>query len=287
MTREGFSREPASVAVTEAIVVSIPMSGPQSLSARDEASTAPVLDPREFARLADALHDAPSASRTAEQVLSFAVQQLDADHGGIVLLRRGRRLDTIAATDPLVACADGFQCDLDEGPCREPVQHGEAILVADLRADQRWPRWGPKVADLGVTSLMTIHFSNYEGRSAGSINLYWRQPREFLADDIAFTDVFARHAALALSASLEIAGLNVALDGRKLIGQAQGILMGRHDLTASQAFEVLRRYSQDHNMKLRVVAEYLVATRSLPPDRPLAATEYAKRSRSALGLTKR
>jgi GAF domain-containing protein len=227
---------------------------------------APAPDPHEFARLADALHDAPSPSpaRTAEQVLSFAVQQLEADHGGIALLRRGRRLDTIAATGQLVERADGLQSELDEGPCRESVRHGEAILVSDLRADQRWPRWGPKVADLGVTSLLAVQFSTYEGRCAGSINLYWCRPRVFEADDIAFTDIFARHAALALSASLEIAGLNVALDGRKLIGQAQGILMERHDLTDSQAFEVLRRYSQDHNTKLREVAEYLVATRKLP-----------------------
>jgi AmiR/NasT family two-component response regulator len=41
--------------------------------------------------------------------------------------------------------------------------------------------------------------------------------------------------------------------------------MERHNLTDTQAFEVLRRYSQDHNRKLREVAEHLVATRRLPP----------------------
>jgi ANTAR domain/GAF domain len=228
---------------------------------------APDLDPHEFARLADALHGTPSPSRTAEQVLGFAVEQLEADYGSIVLLRRGRRLETIAATHPLVDQVDTLQAELDEGPCREPV-HGDAVIALDLRTDPRWPRWGPKIADLGLTSLLAVQFTTYEGRSAGSINLYWRDSRVFVADDIAFTDIFARHAALALSASLEIAGLNVALDGRKLIGQAQGILMERHDLTDAQAFEALRRYSQDHNLKLRQVAEHLVATRNLPPARP-------------------
>src|SRR5690606_16130104 len=198
----------------------------------------PDLDPHEFARLADALHGAPSPARTAAQVLTFAVQQLDADHGGITLLRRGRRLETIASTDGLVEQVDALQAELDEGPTRETAP-GEAVLAVDLRADQRWPRWGPKAADLGVTSLLAVQFTTYEGRPAGSINLYWRHPRVFVADDIAFTEIFARHSALALSASLEIAGLNVALDGRKLIGQAQGILMERHDLSDAQAFEVL------------------------------------------------
>jgi AmiR/NasT family two-component response regulator len=55
-----------------------------------------------------------------------------------------------------------------------------------------------------------------------------------------------------------------ALDSRKLIGQAQGILMERFDLDDTHAFEVLRRYSQDSNIKLRDVAQIVVETRRLP-----------------------
>jgi hypothetical protein len=40
--------------------------------------------------------------------------------------------------------------------------------------------------------------------------------------------------------------------------------MERFDLTADQAFAVLLRYSQDNNVKLRVVADRLVETRELP-----------------------
>jgi hypothetical protein len=40
--------------------------------------------------------------------------------------------------------------------------------------------------------------------------------------------------------------------------------MERFDLNADQAFAVLRRYSQDNNVKLRTVAEQLIATRRLP-----------------------
>jgi len=40
--------------------------------------------------------------------------------------------------------------------------------------------------------------------------------------------------------------------------------MERLDLTDDQAFAVLRRYSQDNNIKLREVAQRLVETRTLP-----------------------
>jgi AmiR/NasT family two-component response regulator len=85
---------------------------------------------------------------------------------------------------------------------------------------------------------------------------------------VAFVSIFARDAAIALAESLRETGLYMGMDGRKLIGQAQGLLMERHGLDATEAFEVLRRYSQDHNIKLRYVAEQLLAARQLPaPDR--------------------
>ena len=40
--------------------------------------------------------------------------------------------------------------------------------------------------------------------------------------------------------------------------------MERHNLDEARAFEVLRRYSQDHNIKLRDIAAHLVETRQLP-----------------------
>ena len=58
--------------------------------------------------------------------------------------------------------------------------------------------------------------------------------------------------------------LTQAIDARKLIGQAQGILMERYDLDDRRAFDVLRRYSQDHNLKLNEVARLLVSTGRLP-----------------------
>jgi len=117
---------------------------------------------------------------------------------------------------------------------------------------------------LGVASVLAVELTDVDDRRIGSINVYWTRPRQFTADDVAFANIFARHGALALSRSLDEAGLNVALDSRKLIGQAQGILMERYELDESRAFEVLRRYSQDHNVKLRQVAEHLIATRQLP-----------------------
>ena len=69
---------------------------------------------------------------------------------------------------------------------------------------------------------------------------------------------------MALATARNEDSLRQAIDARHVIGQAQGILMERFDLNADQAFSVLRRYSQDRNLKLRAVAEEMIASRELP-----------------------
>ena len=169
-----------------------------------------------------------------------------------------------AATGDLVRLVDAFQHELDEGPSRDDSWERQTLLVGDLTTDGRWPQWSTTVAELGIASVLAAELIGSQARRLGSINVYWSHPRTFTADDIAFVNIFARHAALALTESPHGAGLYTALDSRKLIGQAQGLLMERYGLDEARAVEVLRRYSEDHNIKLRSIAAHLMATRDLP-----------------------
>jgi GAF domain-containing protein len=119
------------------------------------------------------------------------------------------------------------------------------------------------VAETGVRSMAgaRLHTST---ETIGSLNVYDERPGRFERDDLAVVHVLARHAAVALAATRDTSQLWQAIDARQLIGQATGILMERFSLDADRAFEVLRRYSQDRNVKLRDVAARLVETRRLP-----------------------
>lgn len=55
-----------------------------------------------------------------------------------------------------------------------------------------------------------------------------------------------------------------ALGRRLVLGQAQGIVMERLDVTADVAFAFLSRASQQSNTKIHEVAAQLVASRILP-----------------------
>lgn len=217
----------------------------------------------DFARMALALHEQPDVDQTIDRVLDFALGAVSCDFAGVMLVHNGKRIETAAATGPVVEKADQLQMETDEGPCLTAIFERDTIRVRDTLTDERWPTWGPRVADLGLRSVLSIRL--YTSQSTiGALNLYATEPDRFDDDDDAVAHILARHASVALASARQESSLWQAIDARKLIGQAQGILMERFDLDPDQAFSVLRRYSQDHNVKLRVVAERLVNTRRLP-----------------------
>lgn len=216
-----------------------------------------------FADLADELgsdHDPPL---TFQRVVDRALSTIPgADHVGLHLRRRRQRAESVASTDQVAADADTLQEVLDEGPCVDAAFEDENFVVHDLRTDERWPQWASRVADLGVRSSFSIRLTAHD-QTIGALNLYSDQPGAFDGDqDVAL--IFASHAATAMSTSRLVSGLRNALDSRHTIGIAQGVLAVRYDITYERAFQVLHRYSNDHNLKLRDLAEQVIEHRGLP-----------------------
>jgi hypothetical protein len=61
----------------------------------------------------------------------------------------------------------------------------------------------------------------------------------------------------------ELATLHQAIDNRTVIGQATGVLMERHGLSAERSFAVIVHLSNEMNVKVRVVADQIVGTTGL------------------------
>lgn len=217
----------------------------------------------ELAEMAVSLHDEPTLEETIERVLEYALKAVDCAYAGVIFVHAKSRVETVAATNPIVAELDQVQLEHGEGPDIDVLSDPRhSVLVNDTTTDERWPRWADAVAATGVRSMLGIRLHT-TATTIGSLNLYDTRPDHFTEEDRDVAHIFARHAAVALSSARETANLWKAIDARRLIGQAQGILMERFDMDADQAFAVLRRYSQDHNVKLHVVAERLIATRTL------------------------
>jgi len=210
-----------------------------------------------FSQMALDLEAERTSGQTVERIVQYARTATGCDEAGILLVHARHRLETAAATGPIVGEAHDLQVHLDEGPCLDAIEGNGTYLVRETGTDERWPSWGPAVAELGVHSALGVHLAT-RNRLYGSLTFYGRRPGMFTEDDVAVAEAFARHAAVAFANTREEEGLKTAIDARKVIGQAQGLLMATYGLDADRSFELLRRLSQQENVKLRTVAERLV-----------------------------
>jgi ANTAR domain len=69
----------------------------------------------------------------------------------------------------------------------------------------------------------------------------------------------------------ELRGLRQRQASLGVIEQAKGMLMGYYGISADAAFAVLRRWSQDANVKLREIAAAFVAAGAQPDEQPYGA----------------
>lgn len=209
------------------------------------------------------LHDEQGVEETVELVLQYALKAIGCDYAGVIFVHGKSRVETVAATDPLIERLDEIQMEAGQGPDLTALGEHLSVIVDDTRTDRRWPGWAEMVAKAGVRSLLNVRLYT-TATTLGTLNLYGKQPNMFTTDDQAVAHILARHAAVAIGAARTEQNLWQAVDARKRIGQAQGILMERYSLSEDKAFSVLLRYSQNKNMKLSLVADRLVENGSLP-----------------------
>jgi len=217
----------------------------------------------QFATFASQFHAQPTVERTIDVVAASARVALGCDDAGI-LLRVNGKLTTASATSSRVEISDAVQIESGEGPCFAAAATPQIYLVEDTTASTPWPDWARVVSDLGIRSAVGVPLRTHD-RNYGALNLYSDAPGTFGDDEVAIALIFARHASVALDHATKAHTLTQAIDARKVIGQAQGIVMERYGLDSDTAFDTLMRFSQDHNMKLRQLADHIVAGREFPP----------------------
>jgi GAF domain-containing protein len=222
------------------------------------------MDARAFAELARELAAQPDEVVTFEQVVKRALEVVPGcTRAGVTLRTRRGRLESAATSDDLVATCDELQYELGEGPCLEAVTDDFSYVSNDLATDDRWPRWGPRAAQLGVGSVIAVQLTDTTN-VLGALNMYGDGPRAFSTNDVDLAITYGIHATTAMRTARLVTGLESALRSRHEIGLAQGILMQKFRLTPDRSFEALRRVSNDRNVPLRDLARQVVEHGGIP-----------------------
>lgn len=196
---------------------------------------------------------------TLSRITHSAVDVLPSvEFASITVLHADGRIETVAPTDDLLRGVDAAQYELREGPCYDAAADAVHVVSPDLAKDPRFPRYAATAVAAGIHAQAGLRLFDAP-KSRGALNLYAREIGAF--EDLGMLAALFQHqSAMAIDYAREIQNLREAVRTRGMIGQAVGIVMERYKLTDERAFAFLTRLSQHGNLKLRAIAEQIIAT---------------------------
>jgi len=210
-------------------------------------------------------------SEVLDEVAVLAKQVLPETPEVSVTLLKGDQAQTAAFTGPVALELDERQYDKGFGPCLDAAVSGEKITLTTADPDSPYPEWSRLARQQGVTHTLSVGFP-VAAPTVGALNVYNSTGRPFSYDSERIMGNFAGFAGIVLaSAGLHqsladlAAQLKVAVRSRAVIDQAKGIIMAQNHCSSEEAFLMLARTSQNRNLKLRYLAEQLVASVAQSP----------------------
>lgn len=207
------------------------------------------------------LHDQRSMRATLDRIIHHANDLIgDCDYAGIARVR-GRSVHTLAASHDRVKELDLAQRTSGEGPCfTVSLDRTEVLTVPDLSAESdRWPAFTATARRLGVGSMVVLLLCDYR-TTLGTLTLYREAPGPFAASTERIGLTLASHASVAFACARADTNLQTALVRGTAVGEAIGVAMERHRISATEAFALLAKVSQDRDTEILDVAREVTRT---------------------------
>jgi hypothetical protein len=183
-----------------------------------------------------------------------------------ITVTRPKRPPASAGSGPLVRELHELLDRVAEGPGATAMTEQHSVLVPDMLADHRWPRWARSAAGRNIRSVLCIPLA-VEGQAQAMLTLAMKDPDSFTSDAVRNAEKFAEQATKLIRPPLRIAelkdiveNLHAALEHRTVIDTALGVVMAQNHCDHDTAFGILRRASSTRNQKLRDVAASVVAS---------------------------
>jgi GAF domain-containing protein len=198
-------------------------------------------------------------------ITAIAAQGIPGAEASSITLLRADKAYTAAHHREMALAADELQYQEGGGPCMDAGRGNVVLRVDDMRTEERWPDYVPRVLETGVRSSLSVPLP-YQGSSIGALNVYSTQPSAFsgpesLEAGLEVAEMVAVAVANAEShwqLGEQARNMRLAMDSRAVIEQAKGVLMAQRKVDADVAFEILREASQRYNRKLRDIAVGIV-----------------------------
>jgi ANTAR domain-containing protein/GAF domain-containing protein len=214
-----------------------------------------------FVELADTLVDDFDVIDFLQVLAARCVELFEVGAAGIMLAGQGGSLVTVAASDERARLLELFEIQADQGPCRDCYRLGAAVVNVDLdRARERWPLFAPQAISAGFRSANALPL-RLRSQVVGSLNLFQSGTGGLDSGELRMAQALADAATIGILQQRTIhrgevvAGqLQSALTSRIIIEQAKGVLAERLQISADEAFELLRGAARSRNRLLSDLA---------------------------------
>jgi hypothetical protein len=214
---------------------------------------------REIAETLRSAASSPFSEEALQAVIRLAMRTGDWTAGSITSLTPTGSMRIVAHIDDRAIACD--RIEVGRGPAYDAVHDGSVQFSGDLREDGRWGTWPTSAFAMGIVSTLSVRL--YTADTLGALNLYSGQEQGAERDVFDCLEVFGAHASMVLAHFTADQQLQKAIHVGNLVGQAQGILIQRYQLTADSALALLRAVSEQNNDDIVELAMNLIATGEL------------------------
>jgi transcriptional regulator with GAF, ATPase, and Fis domain len=194
-----------------------------------------------------------------------SVQLLDVSAAGLLLADPRGELRVVAASSEAARLLELFQLQNDQGPCLDCFRSGRPVQAADLDAEAtRWPRFAPAARQAGFAAVQALPM-RLRDQVIGALNLFRAEPGTFDPADVRVGQALADVATISILHERNMRHsdtlneqLQTALNSRVLIEQAKGKLAERLGMDMDHAFNLLRDFARNRNLRLSDVAQAFI-----------------------------
>ncbi|MFY9763822.1 MAG: GAF and ANTAR domain-containing protein [Mycobacterium sp.] len=220
-----------------------------------------------FGALAEIIYQGSESSEVYAAICVAATLLVTGcDHASLLVRRDGRYI-TVGASDRIAQRIDDMERIAGDGPCVDAIEEETPQIETDLTTPDQWHQLAARlVAETPVRGAMGFRIL-VDRRKTGALNLFSDKPNVFDAEAAGQAVVLASFASVAINAVAageDVSTLRRGLLSNREIGKAVGMLMMLNGVDEHEAFDVLRRYSQDLNIKLADVARTVIENRGKP-----------------------
>jgi len=185
---------------------------------------------------------------------------------GILLRDVSGTLQVIGASSPSAHLLDLFQVQNEEGPCLECTMTGIGVSDIELSATGPWPRFSELARAQEFTAVYALPLRSRDV-TVGALNLFARE--QLSPGRLVVAQALADAATLSL---LQVdPHIDLAVESRNTLEQAQGMIAQRFEIEAEEALVRLRDVSERTSLTLVEVATAVVQRDPDSPVTPMLA----------------